>query len=61
MKFTAGETLTIIVQDVTLLIKVEDASKGDVISARVEEVKSGGGSYQPGQVYEFNRSGIIEA
>ena len=60
MKFTAGETTTVRIGDATLMIKIEDASKGETISARVEEVKSGSG-YQAGQIYEFSRAEIQEA
>lgn len=60
MKFTAGETVTIAVGDAVLVVKVEDASKGDTLSARVEEVHSGSG-YTVGQICDFDRSNIQEA
>ncbi len=58
MKFTAGDTVTISVKGVTLVVKIEDASKGESISARIEEVPAGTTGYHPGQICEFSRDDI---
>jgi hypothetical protein len=61
MKFTTGETVTIHTADSVLVIKVEDASKGDKISARVESVERSGEHYTVGQIYDFNRDDIKDS
>lgn len=55
MSFVAGQTVTISTPQGKLTVKIEDASKGDVILAKVEQ---GGGGYQAGQVHEFRRDEI---
>ena len=57
MKFTAGETVTIEMENDILEVKIEDASKGDVVSARVENVLRGQ-TYKVGEVYEFDRANL---
>jgi hypothetical protein len=57
MKFTAGETVTIEIENEVLTLKIEDASKGDVVSGRVESVLSGQ-TYKVGEVYEFDRANV---
>lgn len=55
MKLIAGETVTIEIDGNQVSVKIEDASKGDVVSGRVENVLRGD-HYTVGQVYEFDRS-----
>jgi hypothetical protein len=57
MKFTAGETVTIEIENDILEVKIEDASKGDVVSGRVENVLRGQ-TYKVGEVYEFDRANL---
>lgn len=59
MKFTAGETVTIEVDGETLTIKIEDASKGEVVSGKVENFLRSQ-TYKIGEVYEFERAKIKE-
>lgn len=60
MKFTAGDTRTIHANNAVLVVKIEDASKGDSVSFRVERVQSGE-NFQEGQVYQLDRKEIQEA
>ncbi len=50
---TAGELITLNIDNQKVTIKVEDASKSDFISGKVESSSSKG--YKEGNVYEFNR------
>ncbi|WP_113635637.1 hypothetical protein [Nubsella zeaxanthinifaciens] len=52
-KVTAGELITLNIGNQKITIKVEDASKSDFISGKVESSSSE--SYKEGNVYEFNR------
>lgn len=58
MRFTAGETLTVKIDQAKLVVKIEDASKSNVVSARVEAIKAGGDGYKVGQVYQFDRDAL---
>lgn len=49
----AGETITLTIDGAAILVKVEDASKSEAISARVEASDSQ--DYHVGQIYEFSR------
>ncbi len=55
MKLIAGETVTIEIDNDLLKLKIEDASKGDVLSGRVESVLRGE-TYTVGQICEFDRA-----
>ena len=58
MKIHAADTVTIALSDVTLTVRVEDASKGDVISGKVETVSGESQTYKVGGVYEFPREAL---
>ncbi|HEY9679918.1 MAG TPA: hypothetical protein V6C76_18085 [Drouetiella sp.] len=60
MKLTAGEIVTIEIDGNVLKLKIEDASKGDIISGRVESVLSGD-VYSVGQICDFERTQIQTA
>lgn len=49
----AGETITLTINGTAISVKVEDASKSEAISARVEDSNSP--DYHVGQIYEFSR------
>lgn len=51
---TAGETITLTIDDRAVTIKIEDASKSESILAKVEN--SDHDRYSVGNVYEFNRN-----
>ena len=53
---TAGETITLTVGEHSFTAKVEDASKSESISVKVEASQSP--EYKVGQIYEFERSKI---
>lgn len=55
----AGEIVTIEIDGNVLKVKIEDASKSDFISGRVESVESGE-TYTVGQVCEFERAAVKE-
>ena len=57
MKFTAGETVKLEVNGETLTIKIEDASKGDTVTGKVEDVLQSH-SYKVGEICEFERAKI---
>jgi len=56
---TAGEIVSLYIDDAIVKAKVEDASKSDTILAKVES--SAIPKYQPGQVYEFDRALLMGA
>ena len=58
MKFTAGETVKIEVDGEVVTIKIEDASKGESISGKVESVSSQSSKYSVGEICEFDRAKI---
>ena len=53
-RIIAGQLLTITIDDHTVQVKVEDASKSEAISAKVESSDSE--QYRIGLVYDFDRS-----
>ena len=55
-QLTAGEVITFTVDGTTITGKVEDASKGDVFSAKVQEVVPESAAYHVDGVYEFSRN-----
>jgi hypothetical protein len=57
-KVTAGELITLNIENQEVTIKVEDASKSDFISGKVESSSSE--NYKEGNVYEFDRSLLTE-
>jgi hypothetical protein len=61
MKFTVGDDATIETAQMKLRVKVEDASKGDIIMGKLESILSGNPppGYEIGKVYEFKRSDIV--
>lgn len=50
---TAGDIVTFVIGEHSITAKVEDASKSECISAKVETSQSA--DYSVGQVYEFDR------
>lgn len=52
-QFIAGQTVTLSIDNEMIKLKIEDASKSDTISAKVEDSRSP--NYKAGQVYEFDR------
>ena len=59
MKLTAGEVVSVEVDGNKLTVKIEDASKGDVVSGRIEKVLEGT-TYSVGQICEFDRNDLKE-
>ena len=55
-----ADIVTVKTSDGTFKVKVEDASKGDVIGGRVEAVLSGDSPLQVGSVAEFRREDVQE-
>ena len=53
---TAGETITLTVDEKTFVAKVEDASKSESISVKIESSQSS--NYEVGRIYELDRSKI---
>lgn len=53
-RIIAGQQLTLTIDTHTVQVKVEDASKSDAISAKVESSDSE--TYRIGNVYDFDRS-----
>lgn len=52
-QFIPGQTVTVSIDNEMIKLKIEDASKSDTISAKVEDSRSS--KYKVGQVYEFDR------
>jgi len=52
----AGDIITIKVENSTISVKIEDASKSDIILAKVKE--SALSNFKVDQVYEFDRNSI---
>ncbi len=55
-QLTAGEVVTFTVDGVSITAKIEDASKGDVFSAKVQTTTPPSEVYRVDGVYEFNRN-----
>jgi catalase (peroxidase I) len=53
---TAGETVTLTIGGHTVTAKIEDASKSESVSVKIESSQSE--AYEPGRVYEFERGKI---
>ena len=60
MKLIAGEVVAVEVDGNKLTVKIEDASKGDIVSGRVQNVMQGD-TYSVGQICDFNRNDLKEA
>lgn len=58
MKVNVADVITVRSAEGAYELRVEDASKGDVISGKIVKVIEG--SYQVGQVHEFSRDAIEE-
>jgi len=54
-QLTAGDVITFTVDGVSMTGKVEDASKGDVFSAKLQQVEPQSAIYHVDGVYEFSR------
>ena len=55
-QLTAGEVISFTIDGIRITGKVEDASKGDVFSAKVQQAEPENASYHVDGVYEFSRS-----
>ncbi len=62
MKINVSDTIRIKKQNLILMVKVEDASKPDIIRGKLEAIEGEAGSaYEVGGLYEFSRGDIEDA
>lgn len=55
-QLTAGDAITFKLDGLSITGKVEDASKGDVFSVKLQQVEPESAAYHIDGVYEFKRS-----
>lgn len=59
MKLNVGDVVTVKMADATFIVRVEDASKSDIIMGKIEAMTGmTPAQYQLGKVHEFDRSAI---